>query len=747
MTPSASYVICATPRTGSYLLCDALDATGVAGHPTEHLSGTYQGHWQSVWGTNEYADYLAQVFTIGTTPNGVFGTKLHRHQLDHFLRQLTGERDVEPRRARPIIEEVLPRPRWIYLSRRDALAQAISYTRSMQTEIWWDADTDPAPSAPPRPAAARFDFAQIEAYARRLRTWDRRWRSWFEQAGITPLHLTYEQLTHDLSGIRRKVLDYLDLELPPDLPEPVARVRRQADERSVRWTGRFEALRHAKAERTLTKFTDIHRGEPIVVCGCGTSLHDLDRTNERITIGVNDVDRAFPPSYLVVVDNPSRFDPSRWEHVRRTRADVLFTNQFLDIEHPFIVRMALRERNEPSLPGPTSSYVLGKPWYSPYVALSLAGAFGGDPLGMIGVDFADDHFFARTGPYPGIKHLPIVNDQFRTLRTLLVECGRRVANLGGRSRIDAFPALSLADFDRLPTRRRRLDRRCPLNVVVYDASGTAVGSLLARAIWGETGDHARCLHGSLNPRSLAWPDVDWTTQPDAALAELAIADVVVTVGAVLPEHRSAVESRPHASLEIDVNRGLRLQGAPVPAPLPLWSSRLLPEERDGVLTVLLAPGDDSVRCRSEIQAAATAAGRTLRLVDAAEDSPDELHKLRRRAHAVVDFGGSQGWLWSLAGLVTGAVVINDLAGSSRDLQLFQAFSGAWASPFVHADRRRLDIALRRLFSLPLSEIDAQGAQGRRWVTDSWSFAQHWERWWLPVLSATMRAGSRSHSDE
>src|SRR5829696_10459407 len=35
--PRLSYLICATPRSGSTLLCDALDATGIAGHPEEHF--------------------------------------------------------------------------------------------------------------------------------------------------------------------------------------------------------------------------------------------------------------------------------------------------------------------------------------------------------------------------------------------------------------------------------------------------------------------------------------------------------------------------------------------------------------------------------------------------------------------------------------------------------------------------------------------------------------------------------------
>jgi LPS sulfotransferase NodH len=37
MAPVLSYLVCATPRSGSTLLCKVLDQTGVAGHPEEYF--------------------------------------------------------------------------------------------------------------------------------------------------------------------------------------------------------------------------------------------------------------------------------------------------------------------------------------------------------------------------------------------------------------------------------------------------------------------------------------------------------------------------------------------------------------------------------------------------------------------------------------------------------------------------------------------------------------------------------------
>src|SRR3954466_4170968 len=37
MPPTLSYLVCATPRSGSTLLCHLLDQTGIAGHPEEYF--------------------------------------------------------------------------------------------------------------------------------------------------------------------------------------------------------------------------------------------------------------------------------------------------------------------------------------------------------------------------------------------------------------------------------------------------------------------------------------------------------------------------------------------------------------------------------------------------------------------------------------------------------------------------------------------------------------------------------------
>lgn len=102
-----SYLVCATPRSGSTLLCEALAETGVAGNPLEffealpetgvprrpldYLAGLDDEvpfaliedapphdppPYSDVRGVADYAEHLVAVRRLGTTANGVLGAKL-----------------------------------------------------------------------------------------------------------------------------------------------------------------------------------------------------------------------------------------------------------------------------------------------------------------------------------------------------------------------------------------------------------------------------------------------------------------------------------------------------------------------------------------------------------------------------------------------------------------------------------------------------------------------------------------------
>src|SRR5258708_20900262 len=145
--------------------------------------------------------------------------------------------------------------------------------------------------------------------------------------------------------------------------------------------------------RTIASFQDVYHGEAIIVCGCGASLNEFDRPERFLTIGVNDVGRLFQPNYLLVVDPRNRFKEERFHYIETSQAAYLFTDHELGIPHPDIVRFALRHMEYPDFSNPNHLHYLERPWYSPYVALSLAAHMGARFIGLLGFDFLDNHFF------------------------------------------------------------------------------------------------------------------------------------------------------------------------------------------------------------------------------------------------------------------------------------------------------------------------------------------------------------------
>lgn len=98
------------------------------------------------------------------------------------------------------------------------------------------------------------------------------------------------------------------------------------------------------AKKSLPDHRNIHAGETIVVCGCGASLNEFERPGEFITIGVNDVGRLFTPTYLVVLNPRQQFKNDRFKYVEQSKAQAIFTQLDLNLNHPNVVKFKLGQR-------------------------------------------------------------------------------------------------------------------------------------------------------------------------------------------------------------------------------------------------------------------------------------------------------------------------------------------------------------------------------------------------------------------
>jgi trehalose 2-sulfotransferase len=258
-----SYLVCATQRSGSTLLCELLRATDVAGAPDEYferlretglarqprqyfadpsardiaarLTPTVPGQPEQ---PGEFEHWFRYVLQRGTTLNGVFGAKMMWNYLDDFklrMAELPGLGDLSFNER---LDAVFPGLKVIFMRRRDKVAQAVSLWRAIQTQQWRtesesDADQAEADAAP----GVEYDYRAIEHLLNELHRWDARWEDWFHATGREPIRVFYDEFTVSRAATIGRVLDALGID--PPAPEGKKPMRRQADDRSRDWVARF----------------------------------------------------------------------------------------------------------------------------------------------------------------------------------------------------------------------------------------------------------------------------------------------------------------------------------------------------------------------------------------------------------------------------------------------------------------------------------------------------------------------------
>jgi trehalose 2-sulfotransferase len=236
-----AYLICATPRTGSSLLCGLLDSTGIAGHPESYFRAPSEQEWAACWGIAgpsdgrfSYAGYLQAAITAGSTGNGVFAARIMWGTLGEVAAKLA---PVYPDLAGPdlaLLNRAFGRTRFVYLFRRDVVAQAVSLLRAEQTNVWFE--TGPARHEPEQ--EPRFDLDQIQERVQLIEEHNTAWRQWFTSARIQPHLVQYEDLAATPISVARGVLSFLGLQLPAGR-EITVQHRRLADDLNAQWIDRY----------------------------------------------------------------------------------------------------------------------------------------------------------------------------------------------------------------------------------------------------------------------------------------------------------------------------------------------------------------------------------------------------------------------------------------------------------------------------------------------------------------------------
>ena len=214
--PKVSYLVCASQRSGTELLCRGLAATGVAGCPQEYFLAEDPAKlpgWR-FWEEGPFAggedvtdreSYLAVVYRLGSTANGVFGAKIHWNNLRWALAKFS------------------EMPRFASLDRAGILHRAF-------------------------PGLRVIDVTRRD----RVRDGEAGWRRLYAELGLTPCQVVYEDLAspEGYEPTIRAVLAHLGLD-DYTRPIPAPQTRRQSNDLNEAWVATYLADRKARQSNWL----------------------------------------------------------------------------------------------------------------------------------------------------------------------------------------------------------------------------------------------------------------------------------------------------------------------------------------------------------------------------------------------------------------------------------------------------------------------------------------------------------------
>ena len=235
---NGGYFICGTPRTGSTLFCGLLRATTVAGNPESYFRDPDEPMWAARWQVPtgidgrplDYVDFVRAAVRERTTSNGVFGARVMWGTLGELVEKLLAAWRESSGNDLELLRRAFGQPRFIYIWRSDVVAQAVSWARAEQTGYWQRGDQ--ARGAP------KYSFDEIDRLVRTIEEHNHAWRKWFRDFEIQPFEMTFEELIADIGTIVRRVLVFLELQVPPD-HNIVLTQDPQADPVNEEWISRY----------------------------------------------------------------------------------------------------------------------------------------------------------------------------------------------------------------------------------------------------------------------------------------------------------------------------------------------------------------------------------------------------------------------------------------------------------------------------------------------------------------------------
>lgn len=201
---AVNYIIMSSPRTGSSMLCAALAGSSLAGNPTEfmHQAGL-EGNGHPETDMQSLNAYMQKLIDENTTPNGVFGMKMHFNQFDAIF----SDEGIGLRNGLEFLGRF---QKFILIYRKDKILQSISELLASEANIWNSEDESLKCSLGRE--FNSLDTLKITQIMNRQIYETIAWRSVLYKIGHNFHSMTYEDLVGQPDKEFQALTDYLGIE-------------------------------------------------------------------------------------------------------------------------------------------------------------------------------------------------------------------------------------------------------------------------------------------------------------------------------------------------------------------------------------------------------------------------------------------------------------------------------------------------------------------------------------------------------
>lgn len=224
--PRRRYVIAMTPRSGSSYLCSVLEATHRLGFPGEYLNEDFIPSILKTIPGGTAADYFKNVEKVKQSQNGVYGFKVSWFQFERFLTAIDDSR-------------CLGSYRYIYLTRRNLAAQAVSLYKATATNVF-HTNVSHDESSMQALGTLKYDFTKINQWYEHIVQQEQGWQDYFLNNRISPCYVTYEEIDEDIESVVKRIAHYVG-DNPDELsvPKNPSVFKKVSDSRNMDWACQF----------------------------------------------------------------------------------------------------------------------------------------------------------------------------------------------------------------------------------------------------------------------------------------------------------------------------------------------------------------------------------------------------------------------------------------------------------------------------------------------------------------------------